>query len=257
MAGPSGGGSNSPTPTILNNYAATVAPTSTDDASAGYAVGSSWLIPGTGDMFRCRSSIIGAARWVKVDPADHPGYTPGKFYAPFNIGAPVAGSNLPLGSKYFFFGTIKQRVPITQLQARLTTVSSGGNFGMGIYNHDYVGGRISTFVANTGVGSTGTAGPVNIALTQGQQFIEPGNYWFGTEADNATAVFLAVGPSSFNHLSSVGSPNGFGVNATTQPCGLSVGGQTFGTWPADLSGVAQSEILVARAPAILFLVPSP
>jgi hypothetical protein len=50
----------------LNNYAATVVPTSTDDASMGYAVGSQWLIASTQNLYVCSDKTIGAAVWFLV-----------------------------------------------------------------------------------------------------------------------------------------------------------------------------------------------
>lgn len=249
---PAGGGSG-----VQNNFAATVPPAPADDSSAGYTVGSSWMVPATGDMWRARSVTGGAARWVKIDVADHPGYVAGRFYAPFGQGAPIAGVVLSPTAMYLGFGVIKERITLSQLQARITTLAAGGNFQLAIYNHDPATAKGSTLVAATVSGSTAAAAQVNAAFTGGDVTLEPGPYWFALEVDNATAVFLAQGPSSLNQFSLIGSVTGIGGALNVQVAGSIINtGITFGTWPADISGMAQNEISNGRIPLIAFLVAS-
>lgn len=242
---------------LKNNVAAASAPTLTDDASQGYSVGSSWLVPGTGEMWRCRSAIVGSARWVKIDTADHPGYVAGRYYQPFGQGAPVAGGTLSAVLMYLGFGVIKQRITVSQLGARLTTASAGGSFQLGLYNHNPATGKPSTKVGNTGSGSTASATTVNVALPAAT-VIEPGNYWFAVEVDNGTAAFLSQGLTSGNHSSLIGSDtNALGVSATQQMCGFSTNVGAFGTWPDDLSAATFAELIGTGRPALIqFLVQS-
>lgn len=54
---------------ILNNYNSNRAPTGTDDASAGYSVGSSWW-DATHDMYWiCQAPNVGFAIWIPINPA--------------------------------------------------------------------------------------------------------------------------------------------------------------------------------------------
>lgn len=56
-----------------NNYAATVAPAVTDDASAGYAIGSVWIDTVTGRVYKCVDASTGAAVWTWLnEPASLP-----------------------------------------------------------------------------------------------------------------------------------------------------------------------------------------
>ncbi|MBA9067996.1 hypothetical protein FHR71_001731 [Methylobacterium sp. RAS18] len=251
MAGPSGGAL-----ALKNNFEATVPPSLTDDISAGYAPGSSWLVLGTGEMWRCRTAAAGAARWVKIDTADHPGYVPGLFYQPFGQGAPTGGGTLANATIYLGFGVIKSRTAISQLGARVSTVSAGGNFQLGLYAHNASTGKPSLRVGNTGSGSTASATTVNAAVTGGPIIVEPGNYWFALQSDNTTAQFLSQGLTSGNHGALVGSAsNALGVSMNQQLCGLSTSAGTFGTWPDDISGATFTELLgTGRAPLMQFLV---
>ena len=49
---------------VLNNYAATAAPTVDDDSTAGYAVGSEWIDVTNDASYRCLDATEGAAIWV-------------------------------------------------------------------------------------------------------------------------------------------------------------------------------------------------
>ncbi|POR42562.1 hypothetical protein [Methylobacterium sp. V23] len=223
--------------------------------AAGYAVGSSWMVPGTGDMWRCRSAAVGAARWVKIDVADHPGYNVGRFFTPFGQGAPVAGITQLVGTMYLSYGVIKERITVSQLQARVTTLSAGGNIQLAIYNSDPSTRRVSTLVAKTGNLSTTATGAVAGAFTGGDVTLEPGGYWFACMVDNAVCVLLGNGTTSFNHLSFYGSTNGLGASQAAQPAGVLISGQTFGTWPDDVTALNHSEA-TSRVSAMAFLVAS-
>jgi hypothetical protein len=50
----------------LNNYAATAAPTVTDDAAAGYEIGSIWIDTTNDEAWRCTDSTTGAALWIET-----------------------------------------------------------------------------------------------------------------------------------------------------------------------------------------------
>lgn len=50
-----------------NNYTATAAPTTGDDSSKGYSVGSQWYDQTNDNMYHCVDSTVGAAVWVQGD----------------------------------------------------------------------------------------------------------------------------------------------------------------------------------------------
>lgn len=50
-----------------NNLAATIAPTSTDDSSKDYGVGSRWLVPAASKEYTCFSAALGAATWAALN----------------------------------------------------------------------------------------------------------------------------------------------------------------------------------------------
>jgi hypothetical protein len=241
----------------LNNYSATAVPTVSNDTSQGYSVGSSWLIPGTGDMWRLRDATTGAARWVKIDVADHPGYVAGRYYLPFGQGAVTSGAALATGQIYLTFAIIKERITISQLGVRLTTASAGGNFQLGVYSHNTATASPGVLEGFTGSGSTASATLVNVATTAGQ-VLEAGPHWFAIQADNATAVFLAQALASPAHVALVGDPTAAipaGTSNGSQTVGVSTPA-TFGTWPADLSAATLTNTTIGRIPLIQFLVAS-
>jgi hypothetical protein len=51
---------------LTNNFAATAAPTVSNDNTQGYAVGSQWLWAASGQTWTCTSAATGAAVWVPV-----------------------------------------------------------------------------------------------------------------------------------------------------------------------------------------------
>ena len=54
---------------LQNNYAATTAPTVTDDSGAGYAVGSEWIDVTNDNSYVCADASVGAAVWLQTNGA--------------------------------------------------------------------------------------------------------------------------------------------------------------------------------------------
>jgi hypothetical protein len=52
---------------LLSNYTATANPTTTDDDSKGYSVGSDWLNTSTGKFYKCLTNTTGAATWAVLN----------------------------------------------------------------------------------------------------------------------------------------------------------------------------------------------
>ena len=68
-----------------HNYIATADPTTTDDASVGYDVGSEWVNVSTDTAFKCLDSTTSAAVWEQINGAGGGSGTVGRrsgyFYA--------------------------------------------------------------------------------------------------------------------------------------------------------------------------------
>lgn len=184
----------------------------------------------------------------------HPGYVAGRYYVPSGQGLGIVGATLTVGTTYLSFGSIEERITVSQLGARVATVSAGGNFQLAVYAHDAATGMPGKLVASTGSGSTAATGIVNNALAANAT-IEPGFYWFALQSDNSTAVFMVAGSNSFAFLSLIGSGTGaINGSGTSQAAAVTTPG-TFGTWPADLTGAPFTEFQ-ARGPLLQFLVAS-
>lgn len=57
---------------LKDNYAGTVPPVATDDAAAGYSVGSKWVDTTSSDVYICTDSTAASAVWVLISGADNP-----------------------------------------------------------------------------------------------------------------------------------------------------------------------------------------
>jgi len=77
---------------FTNNFAASAAPTVTDDSSKGYSAGSVWIYntPAPDSVYICSDATVGAAVWNVVSEG---GGTPGQVQAPNASTATGTGSN--------------------------------------------------------------------------------------------------------------------------------------------------------------------
>lgn len=83
-----------------NNYTAITSPTINDDSSAGYAVGSLWIVTATKKTFRCFSASVGAADWEEIGfflPQPTVDHSYNGLIAQF-----TAGENLVMGDLLFY-----------------------------------------------------------------------------------------------------------------------------------------------------------
>lgn len=177
-----------------HKYDATVDPTHLDDASDGYAVGSLWMRPDTGDLWRCRDATADAAKWVQLDNANHPGYIAGNWYpaVPSTVATLASGITLTTTSTRFIPFIVKQRVTITELGARVNTASSGGLFGLAIYAASPTTNKpVGTPLASVTGLSTTTVAVVSAALGA-PVTLEPGLYWQAAQVDNTVATFQTL-----------------------------------------------------------------
>ena len=217
---------------VQNNFAATAAPTATDDSSAGYAAGSTWMWVAKGRVWRLRDATASAAKWWEMGAADQPGYIAGNWYNPFEIGAVAAGSAPASGSVRCTPFMLKSRVTMSDLGVRVTTLSAGGNVQLAIYANDPATMRpTGTVLANTGAISTAATGIFSAAIAGGNVTLEPGMYWACINSDNSTAVFQYSGTAAQLMVSLVGSTTlaVLSNTATLNLQGIAVT-MAYGTW---------------------------
>jgi hypothetical protein len=238
------------------NFAAVTAPTVTDDSAAGYASGSGWLRVDTGDFFRCRVATVGAAKWVKFDTADHPGYIPGNWHRAL-IGVQSAnGAVLGNGSIRCLPFQIKQRMTISDLAAVITSASAGNNISLAIYANDPARGRpTGNALANVGSLSTTSTGFVSAACAGGNKQFEPGWYWIAVNADNGVAACQVPGGTSVYGSSLIGSASTTIMGATAAVGFTVTTPWTFGTWP-DLTSAVWTETTTQSVPIMQYKIAS-
>lgn len=183
---------------LTHNFGAAVDPTAFEDSGDGYSVGSLWMRTDTGDVWRARAVGVGVAKWVKMGLSSHPGYVSGRFYiAPPAFPAPLqAGAALGTTTIKLVMINIEQRITISALATRVTTLFSGGLFGLAIYAMNpatkyptgtplaSIMGASSTVATNV---STNLASNVTL---------EPGQYWVAALADNSTVALATYSTGS-------------------------------------------------------------
>lgn len=239
------------------NFAATSAPTVTDDSAAGYSAGSGWLRTDTGDFYRCRSAAVGAAKWLKFDMSDHPGYVAGKWYKSI-LGVTAANSGVVTASQMRFLPfQIKQRITISDLGCVINTASAGNNIQLAIYANDPATGRpTGNPVANTGSISTTSTGFVSAAISGGNKTLEPGWYWLSINSDNTVALVQTVSGTTVLGGALIGSATTSIIGAAANVSGFALlVTQTFGTWP-DVTSATFTETTTQNAPILIYKVAS-
>lgn len=182
-------------PQTKSNLTASAAPSSTDDSSKGYSVGSVWFRSDVGVVYRCRDATASAAKWVPVSsaPALHPGYIAGNWYYPGGMTGIIAGGTaVAANTLYLIPIVIFERCTISDLAARVSTLGTSGNFQLGIYALDPSNlNRPGVLIDKTAATlSTNAAGNISGPLGGNQQ-IEPGIYFLGLNCDNSTAAFAS------------------------------------------------------------------
>ncbi|MFD6316907.1 hypothetical protein [Methylorubrum thiocyanatum] len=238
-------------PPIRSNFAASRAPLNTDDASQGYAVGSRWLWPLTRSEWRCVDATAGAAIWIQADVLDHGGYVAGNWYLPVQTPQSTGGANPgTAGLITLLPGVLKERVLITALGVRVSTAGAG-NVSSAVFRSK--AGRTGALLVNTGSMSTASVASISAPPVQGDQFADPGLYWFATMMDNTAAALLSAIATAANPVLSalLGSVSQT-IAMTAQGFGGYTTPGTFGSWPADLSAATLTELTSARAGVVSF-----
>lgn len=215
----------------LNNMNASTDPAASNDNTQGYAVGSIWQNSTTGRIWVARVVSTGIAVWTMLELSDNPGYIVGNWYLPVGITSTAGGGNGGSGTLRLTPGYIKERITISNLGVRVSTLFSTGNVQAAIYANNPATGR-PTGSALVSTASMSTTLVANVSAAASLQ-LEPGLYWFATCLDNATASLVAVSATITASSATIGSAiaNGAGVLTTTSGLtGVNVAG-SFGTWP--------------------------
>ena len=253
---PCGGGGNVPSGVVQNNPNSSSDPTASNDQTQGYAVGSIWQNSTTGRIWVARNVSTAAAVWTLLELSDHPGYIVNNWYLPAGITAIASGGNGGTGTLRLVPAYIKERITISNLGVRVTTLSAGGNVQAAIYANNPATGR-PTGNALVSTASMSTASVANVSAAASVQ-LEPGLYWFATCLDNATAVLAAVSSTQAIASTTIGSAIASGGGALTTTAGLTgvnVAG-TFGTWPSLTSATFNESAGSAGYGAVVFQVAS-
>jgi hypothetical protein len=221
---------------------ASVDPTSSNDSTQGYQVGSMWFNSITGRLWMARNVSVAAAVWTLMGPAsDHPGYIAGNWYVPAGYTLTSSGATPAINSIRAYPGLIRGRITISNLGSRVITNVAASNAQLAIYANNPATGR-PTGVALASTASLSCAAASTISGAVSVQ-LEPGLYWFCGNVDTATLTFTVQDTSTSGIMgSTIGSAtqgNAFGTGSGSLD-GLSVN-QTFGTWP-DLTSASFNEL---------------
>jgi hypothetical protein len=215
-----------------------MADTKTSALTDASALGGTEQIPGVQSAANVKMTPAQLATYaLSVDPI-HPGYVAGRWYFA-EPGQIVAASAIGVNSIRFMPFRIFKPVTITQLGARVTTISAAGNFQLAIYANNSTTDRpTGNPLGATGNMSTGTATVVAAVLAGGNITLQPGTYWSAICQDNGTACYTALATT---YVSNTGVLIGTATQATLCSSTAAVGwylslAQTFGTWPDVTSG---------------------
>lgn len=123
----------------------------------------------------------------------HPGYVAGKWYAPMlgvQSGTAMAADTVKVIP---FF--VPQRITVSDLAIRITTVSAGGHVRVGIYASDATTKKPTGNALSSAVIATDSA--LLISATLGANVsLNPGLYYLASQSDNSTVVCNAPSSSS-------------------------------------------------------------
>jgi hypothetical protein len=159
-----------------------------------------------------------------------PGYAPGFWYQ-IAAGQVAAGAAVTANTLRLLPFQIRALVDVVALGGRITTLAASGNCAFGIYRaHGNTLLPVGRPVATTGSVSTTLAVNVNGALNEGRVQLQPGLYWFGVMADNATVVFQTI-TSGHNSYLMGATTQDLASSAAAVVAGARSVAATFGTWP--------------------------
>lgn len=177
-----------------------------------------------------------------------PTYLTSNWYVGQVTGYPnvAAGATLALTTAYCVPFWVDQAIHVDHLGVNVTTVSSGGNFQVAIYNSGSWG-RPSTLVLSSGNLSTTTGTQVSSSALTSTALSAQTPYWWCAQADNTTAKYTAYNTGQSAMSSSVamigGSTLARALSASTNIADVSTtsGVTSFGVWPTWTSGTTWTE----------------
>lgn len=183
-------------PLPVNNFAATVAPTTTNDTTQGYSIGSLWFNTVNGLMWRAYDVTTNAAIWGPLQSGEHPGIVASRFY-PLVDDTLVGTNSVPTIDTVLFlhpFCVPHIIAPATIGVWIVTAASAGGGVKFGIWangaaSHLPAGTPLTGLVSNAGQSTVVTGAFVSIPCTG---TLYPGlTYWFGAAYGVAAPKGLA------------------------------------------------------------------
>lgn len=185
----------------------------------------------------------------------HPGYVAARWYWPPRA---VLGAGTALVANTIRLNPIilAQAITVSDLAAKIVTVSAGGNFQIAIYASDPTTKMpTGSALAVTGNISTATAAVISADITGADVALPTGLYWLAVNADNSVVVLNGQGTTalatSFIGTATLANLSG-AVNAAPNPLTIA---QTFGTWPS-LTSASFTEAPGTAETAVAFKVSS-
>jgi hypothetical protein len=185
-------------------------------------------------------------------------YIAGRWYYPNGIIGHTSASAAGIDSIRLFPFFVHQKVTVSDLAIRISTLQAGQNMQAAIYANNVTTAK-PTGNALSSTGNISTAGTGNISAALGANVqLTPGLlYWLATNASHAGIVAAAINPNdnvmSIAHGTST--LNNIMASSGSTMSGLSVA-QTFGTWP-DLTSASFTELSnAATIPIVVFKVTS-
>lgn len=213
-----------------NNETATTAPTTTDDSSKDYAVGSTWLNTSTGVMYKCTDATASAAVWSTIN-GSYLGlpWVTGRFYG-LPPGSTQAAVLTVAGELYAVPIFIPNKVTLDKIYVSVTTGQTGGKVRGALYSDS--AGYPGAIVAGTDTGDldgTATAVVSSAALAK---VLQPGWYWLALIATATTTKPSVIGATAiypnFNNaiIGNAVAADALAASAKVG-CGLVKTGQTY------------------------------
>jgi hypothetical protein len=228
-----------------------MADTKTSALTAANAIGATDIFPIVQGANPTAKATAAQLRTFAQAGLRHPGYVAGRWYPVHDTGAVSATSALSAGSIRFLPFSIREAITLSDLAARVTTLTAAGNFQIAIYaSHATTKHPTGTALAATGNMSTASATVVSADITGSDVTIQPGNYWSAVNVDNGTTAFSGASTSSPAIAQMIGSATLANVSSTATGVALYLSlAQTFGTWP-DVTAGGFTEVTGNGAPII-------
>lgn len=228
----------------LANNVTTVPPTTTDDSTAGYGVGSRWMDTTADILWLCNDATSSAAKWQKLGTASSLSYISGNWYDLFSDSYTASAASTSAALQLWEFD-IPERVTLSQLGIYVSTLGTTTAM-VGIYANSQTTSRPTgnVLASVTGLVNTST-GPVSAALGSNVTF-NPGSYWAAGMSGDSTARY----GSTMNTTNRLGRIAGDATLANVASAGVMnmTAPATYGTFP-DLTSASFTvgSVVTARA----------